>query len=94
MRKYSITEMKEMHKAVGGEWFNKMSMRFFSTKIEAQPNKNNIFITSEIVNEFEKDCQRKYTLRRFNPTTCHIETIGEFFQYSTRAEAMEARKAL
>ncbi|MED4840423.1 hypothetical protein P9695_08895 [Weizmannia sp. CD-2023] len=43
----TISEMKRLNKLAGQHWFNKGAMEFFNTKIEAKPNKNNLFITSE-----------------------------------------------
>jgi hypothetical protein len=81
----SITEMK----AKNPNWFSKEAMRFFSTKIEAKPNKKGIFITSE---QFDENAPRKYTLRKFNTETNMVDTVGEFQGYNTLAEAREARK--
>jgi len=65
-------------------------MEYFGTVIETKPNKDNIFITSEWA-DFEYT-KRKYTLRKYNAETNHVESIGEFFAYETLEEAREARE--
>lgn len=88
--KLTITEMKKRHKAIGGHWFDKDTMRFFGTTIESLPNAANIFITSEWTGPDET--KRAYTLRWFNTETDKVETLGEFLHYQTLEEAREGRK--
>jgi hypothetical protein len=90
MTKLTITEMKRRNLAQGQHWFSKGAMSFFNTRVEAQPNKNNVFITSEHTG----DENRKFTLRQFDTATNKVETVGEFMEYETLAEAKEARKNL
>ncbi|QIA28655.1 hypothetical protein [Phage f2b1] len=87
--KLSINEMKAIQLEQGHNWFDEDAMNFFNTVIETQPNKINIFITSE---RMELDMPKKYSLRWFNPETAHVDTLGEFQAYETLAEAREARK--
>ena len=88
----TITGMKELNKEAGQHWFDKDTMRFFDSKIEAGPNKKDIFITSETIGT--RTCQRGYSLRQFDRETGKVETIGEMNDYSTLKEAREARKQL
>lgn len=89
MKKYTISEMKELNKQKGGHWFDKGSMNFFNTQIETQPNKENIFITSDRMNY---DDPKKYSLRWFNSETHDVVTLGDFNSYQSLDSAREARK--
>ncbi|AGY48396.1 hypothetical protein Slash_107 [Bacillus phage Slash] len=89
MRKLSINEMKELNESVNGHWFDKGAMEFFNTVIETQPNKVNIFITSD---RMELDMPKLYTLRWFNSETNQVETLSEFQEYKTLDAAKQFRK--
>lgn len=86
----TITEMKRLNKAAGQYWFSKGAMKFFNTKIEAKPDKNNFFITSDCPN----DGIKRYTIRRFNTETYEVETASEFWEFRTLEEAKAARKQM
>lgn len=86
----TISEMKRLNKLAGQHWFNKGAMEFFNTKIEAKPNKNNLFITSEHMG----DNNKRYTIRRFNANTYEVETVSEFREFKTLEEARTARKQM
>ncbi|AKA61535.1 hypothetical protein CPT_Stahl107 [Bacillus phage Stahl] len=85
MKKLSINEMKELCPM----WFSKGAMDFFNSQIETQPNKVNIFITSE---RMELDMDKLYTLRWFNHNTNKIETLGDFQEFKTLEDARQFRK--
>jgi hypothetical protein len=89
MKKLTFNEMAALQAERNLHWFDKSSMNFFNTTLETQPNKINIFITSD---RMELDMPKQYSLRWFNPETCNVETLGEFQAYDTIAEAREARK--
>ena len=84
MRQLTISEMKRLD----SRWFEKGTMKFFNTKIESQPNKDNIFITSE---RMELDQKKRFTLRKFNTETNKVNTLGEFQEFGTIEEARKAR---
>ncbi|AGY48791.1 hypothetical protein Staley_108 [Bacillus phage Staley] len=85
MKKLSINEMKELNP----NWFEEGAMNFFNTVIETQPNKVNIFITSD---RMELDMPKLYTLRWFNSETNQVETLSEFQEYKTLDDAKQFRK--
>jgi hypothetical protein len=89
MQKLTITEMKKRNQEQGQKFFSKGAMDFFNTTIEARPDKNNIFITSEFMDDPEN---KRYSLRRFDTETDKVETVGEFQEYGTLEEARQARK--
>jgi hypothetical protein len=81
----SINAMKKLNKAAGQHWFSKETMEFFQTKIEH--NFGEYFITSE---QCDPDFPRKYTIRKFDPVTCKVDTVGSFQEYDTVEEAKQA----
>jgi hypothetical protein len=89
MKKLTIAEMKELNKAKGGHWFDKGAMRFFNTRIETQPNAENIFITSEYM---DNPSNKKYSLRWFNTETHDVVTLGDFNAIRSLDKAKELRK--
>ena len=84
MRQLTISEMKQLD----SKWFSKGTMKFFNSKIESQPNKDNIFITSE---RMELDQKKRFTLRKFNQETNKVNTLSEFQEFGTIEEARKAR---
>lgn len=87
--KLTISEMRARHEEAGGFWFSEGAMSFFNTRIESQPNKNNIFITSEFM---EDPKTKKYALRQFNLETNGVDTLGEMMEYDTLIDASLARR--
>jgi hypothetical protein len=85
VKKLSINEMKELCP----NFFEEGAMNFFNSAIETQPNKVNIFITSE---RMELDMPKQYTLRWFNHNTNMVETLGEFQEFRTLEDAKQFRK--
>jgi hypothetical protein len=83
--KMTLAEIRNNNK----EWFSRGSMKFFNTKIESQPNKNNMFITSE---RMELNQPKRYTIRVC--TEEGIRNVGEFQQYKTLDAAKAARNLL
>ena len=76
-----------------GFWFTKSAMRFFGSRIlwatlKPIAGDNFTFITSEQV---AFDLPRRYTLREWYSDGT-VNTIGEFRQYATRAEALAAQR--
>lgn len=64
-------------------------MRFFGSAVVSILYKNRCFVTRE----FGYDLKTYYfTVRRFNPETAEIETIGQFQEYDNLTAAREAAK--
>lgn len=85
----TITELKALNKENGGCWFDRGSMRFFNCRIESPILGGRLFVSSERQDDEHK---RLYTVRSFDDKGS-IDTVGEFQEHSTRAEAMAAAKA-
>jgi hypothetical protein len=91
MKKMTLTEMKQANKAINHHWFSRGAMEFFNTRIVSQPNKFNMFITSEQMNE---NVPIGYAIRFFNSTTSKVETIGDMQQFATLEDATNTRKII
>ena len=91
----TIQDIRAAHEAAGGDFFSPATMRLFSSRILSPVFPGGIFVTSErdsgvfTSNGFMAAWggQRRYTVR-----VCHdygdIDTVSEFGQFSTRAEAL------
>lgn len=84
----TITKMKEINKAKGFHFFDKETMKFFSSRIEYAPNKANFFITSE--NDFT-GTKRAYTVRWFDTEVGDVLTVPPFNKL-TKQEALYLRE--
>lgn len=71
---------------VGNHFFDKETMRFWVSEIESDLFQNNTFVTSE--DNFDRS-KRLYTVRKYNPETGDISTIGKFQQFETIDEAIK-----
>jgi hypothetical protein len=84
----TIAEMASKNSMMGQHWFSKGAMEFFNTKIETQPNQDNIFITSEYM---DNPSDKKYSLRQFDAESWKVDTLGDFREFDTIADARKAR---
>jgi hypothetical protein len=91
MKTLTISEIKKANNEIGQKWFAKGAMLFFNTIIETQPNKADLFITSEKIEDWHK---RKYTIRWYNRETHEVVTISAFMAYDTIDQARLVRKKL
>ncbi len=88
----TIDQIKAANKAAGYNFFSPDTLRFFGSRILPTVYPGDVFITSESAG-FGRN-GRVYTVRQFNPAEGWINTVGEFLTYSTRAEAVQAAKAV
>lgn len=91
MKRYTLSEMKQANKAINHYWFSLGAMRFFNTRIVSQPNKFNMFITSE---QMDSNHKLGYAIRFFNEKTSEVVTVGEIQQFSTLEKAKETRQTI
>lgn len=92
---YKVTNIEEVmaaNSAAGFHFFDSGTMLFFASRIHGDLLPGKRFITSE--KRCWDDDTRRYTVRKFDVYTGHIETVGEFNQYETFEEALEAAKKL
>ena len=78
-------------------WFSPENLRFFSSRILATtygPDSagNVYFVSSEQRGDYRIVAARRYTVRKYQPHTNSIETVGEFQEYATAALAKAAAR--
>ena len=89
-KRYTIAEVKEINNENGYCFFSKDSMKFFGTKVESTVYPNNTFITSDFT-DFERN-KRGFTVRKFDPKTGSIDTVGKFNGFHFIEDAREFAK--
>ena len=90
----TMQDIIDKAKAVENHFFDPGSMEFFSSRLHHEIYGGNLFITSEQDKEgivWEGD--RRWTIRQISENG-YIETIGEFGQYPSLADAIAAAKEL
>lgn len=86
--KLTLAQIKERNKQAGQHWFSRDTMNFFGSHIETQPNKYNLFITSE--NNMD-GTKRYYNVRMFCQGNADIATLAEFNTLTSKKAAREFR---
>jgi hypothetical protein len=89
---YSTDDIKRHAEHKGSHWFSPGAVYFFKSRIcgEAYEGPGGIyFVSSE---RFDGRCQRRYTIRQYNPQTGAVSTYGEF-QGFTNARAAKKEAA-
>lgn len=89
--KLTISELKIKHANNGGKFFDRDTMKFFSTKIETNIYKSGHFITSE--KEGFESTKRMFSVR-FIEHDYRISTVGRFGQFKTKQQAVDFIKEL
>lgn len=87
MSALTMADVKRNNKALGGFWFSPDTMRFFQSKVESELINGKYFVTSE------KDGERHprlYSIRKYNPGTSRIDTVGGFQTFKTLQDALDA----
>lgn len=83
---YTIEEIVQDHRRIGGHFFDRAALRFFNSRIGSSIYGGRFFITSE---QFDRDrSPRLYTIRECR--NGRIEDLGDFQQYATGAAARAA----
>ena len=88
----SINQIISEAERAGSHFFSKATLRFFSSRIHTEIYGGCYFITSERDN-YRDSNPRFYTIRKYEGGL-RIETIGEFCQYTSKAQAVSAVKKL
>ena len=88
----NMVQAIKKHKMMGGHFFDLAAMRFFGSIVETTLRNNKYFVTSESINGLTgaDDPDRKYTIRKFENGYKDVVDIGEFQQYSSKADALSA----
>lgn len=83
---YTIRDIKAANAAAGHFFFEPATMRFFDSRICRKVLAGGFFVTSE---RFSASTARLYTVRLCLDNG-HVETIGEFQQFSSADSARRA----
>ena len=86
-----MQEAIKKYQSTGKHFFDEDTIEFWGTKLESDLFDNRCFVTSE--DDFYKT-KRLFTVRQFSEKYDATETIGEFQQYQTKEEAVEAAKEI
>lgn len=76
----TMADVKRGNEGAGFFWFSPATMRFFQCKIESGLIGGKFFVTSE---QSGWDSPRLYSIRKYNPKTCGIDTVGDFQAFKT-----------
>lgn len=89
--KLTSTDLKAKYYRLNpkGHFFDKETMRFFKSRIEAVLQ-DDYFITSE--SRSFRDDTRVYTVRQLMGENDHVREIGEFGEHDTLKQARKALK--
>jgi len=88
----SIVQIIDEAKSAGSHFFSKDTLRFFSSRIHSEIYGGCYFITSER-DHYRDNNPRFYTIRKYEGGL-KVETVGEFCQYTSKAQAISAVKKL
>ena len=87
----TVADAKRIYEKGGGHFFDKETLIWWKSKVMPDLYGDKYFITSEP--DYDgKD--RRFTIREFTKGYKSVETVGEFRQYGTIAEAKSAIKSL
>ncbi len=81
-RYWTMAAIKEANAAVGGHWFSRGALHFFSSRLPKSVHQGPggvYFVTSEQFLPSRGDpAPRRYTVREFDPVTGNVDTVGDF----------------
>jgi hypothetical protein len=83
--RWTFNEMATAQKENGLHWFDADTMGFFGTRFES-PVYTRLHGVYFVTSERPPHGRRGYAVRRFDPTTASISTVGEFM--TTKAKAL------
>ncbi len=79
-------DVKAANREAGRHFFDPATMRFFNSRVHRAVYGGRYFVTSE---RYSVESGRRYTVREILPDG-DIETVGDFQQYATAAQARKA----
>jgi hypothetical protein len=86
----TIAQIKQANRRAGFHFFDRASMRFFSSRVSSLVVAGRYFITSERdTYDRHYNYPRAYTIRVIN-SNGSVDTVGEFQQYATLSQAKRA----
>lgn len=88
----TLTDIKARCKQAGSHWFEPGAIHFFDSKFERKVMTigadEALFVSSEQYRSPRGDEPRRWSVRYYHEG--QIDTLGEFQQYATRVEALDA----
>jgi hypothetical protein len=94
---WTIPRIKAANRAAGFHWFDEDTLAFFDSRVEDAVYEGPggvFFVSSEQFHGSDGDSgPRRWTVRRFDPETADIETVGPF-NVLDRDAAREAARQL
>lgn len=89
----TIADVKRANAEAGGHFFDRSTLAFFDSQVGRTVHGGRYFVTSEQFHGPDGSEPRRWTIREVLPTG-DIETVGEFQQYESPAEAVAAIRRL
>ena len=77
-----------------GHFFDADTMRFWHSRLPQVAYSNNDLEAYFITSEQSGNQPRKYTIRCFNFASKQVHTVGEYYDFSSKSEAMTELKRL
>lgn len=93
--KWTVEEMKLANEKAGRFFFSEGSVSFFSSLFhEIKEGVAGVFFVTSEKDAWVIGSDRLYTIRRFDPDTGLVTTVGRFQQYKSQAVAEERMRVL
>lgn len=86
----SMSHLRAANKVAEHHFFERDTMKFFSSRIESGLYKGRYFVTSE---QYDSESPRLYTVRHAREDGT-IHTVGEFQHFKTRRDAKRECRAI
>ena len=87
MSNLTMADVKRNNKQAGRYWFSPDTMGFFNSRVESELVAGKFFVTSE---QRDWDAPRLYSIRKYDPETHQIGTVGDFQAFKTCQDALDA----
>jgi hypothetical protein len=90
----SMRDVKECAQVCGSHFFEKATMKFFSSRVgdyAYADGKGGAYFTTSEKGPYGP---RAYTVRRYDPKRCGVETVGKFQGYDSSEKARAEAKRL
>jgi hypothetical protein len=94
MGRWTMSEIRACNARHGHHWFERGTMRFFDSQVGRsvyQGPGGVFFMSSE---KYSESMPRKFSVRKFNPRDCSVDTIGPFGGYPSSVQAAAEAKRL
>ena len=98
MDRWTMAQIRACNRERGQHWFERGTMRFFNSRVGRsvyQGPGGVYFVSSE---KFEPSSgpafPRKYSVRKFNPKDCSVDTVGDFQRFGFEHAAADEAKRL